>query len=172
MNLFFRKNTRVRKKLSAILGPGNGCVNFVDTWKSPFFLQEKTMSIKFLVLGGGVFWVLGTLEIAGCLHLKASDYQHTLARSLFLVFGNAQLSGPASIVAPVNSAPGLRPTGGMAPESGGSEPESNKNRNRKSQRFSVANVPVASHWQAAVGMVFRKRAEYCFQSTVSEKRTH
>ena len=27
--------------------------------KIAFFLQENPMSIKFLVLGGGVFWVLG-----------------------------------------------------------------------------------------------------------------
>ena len=27
--------------------------------KDAFFLQEKPMSIKFLVLGGGVFWVFG-----------------------------------------------------------------------------------------------------------------
>ena len=34
-------------------GAGNGCVNFMDAWKNAFFLQEKPMSIKFLVLGGG-----------------------------------------------------------------------------------------------------------------------
>ena len=38
-------------------GAGNGCANFMDAWKNAFFLQEKPMSIKFLVLGGGVFWV-------------------------------------------------------------------------------------------------------------------
>ena len=41
------------KFLSAILGAGNGCANFMDTWKNALFLQEKPMSIKFLVLGGG-----------------------------------------------------------------------------------------------------------------------
>ena len=41
-------------------GAGNGCVNFMDAWKNAFFLQKKKpMSMKFLVLGGGVFWVWG-----------------------------------------------------------------------------------------------------------------
>ena len=35
-------------------GAGNGCVNFMDDWKNAFFLQEKPMSIKFLVWGGGI----------------------------------------------------------------------------------------------------------------------
>ena len=30
----------------------------MDAWKNAFFLQEKPMSIKFLVLGGGT-WGLG-----------------------------------------------------------------------------------------------------------------
>ena len=48
------------KFVSAILGPEMGCANFMDAWKNAFFLQKKTMSIKFLVLGGGgVFWVWG-----------------------------------------------------------------------------------------------------------------
>ena len=29
----------------------------MDTWKNAFFLQEKPMSIKFLLLGGGYFGV-------------------------------------------------------------------------------------------------------------------
>ena len=33
-------------------GAGNGCVNFMDAWKNEFFLQEKPMSVKFLVLRG------------------------------------------------------------------------------------------------------------------------
>ena len=41
-------------------GAGNGCANFMGAWKNAFFLQEKAMSIKFLVLGGGgVFGFLG-----------------------------------------------------------------------------------------------------------------
>ena len=39
-------------------GAGNGCTNFMGAWKNALFLQEKPMSIKFLVLGG-VFWVWG-----------------------------------------------------------------------------------------------------------------
>ena len=34
-------------------GAGNGCANFMGAWKNAFFLQEKPMSVKFLLLGGG-----------------------------------------------------------------------------------------------------------------------
>ena len=34
-------------------GAGSGCANFMDTWKNAFFLREKTMSVKFPLLGGG-----------------------------------------------------------------------------------------------------------------------
>ena len=43
------------KFLSAILGPEMGASIFMDAWKNALFLQEKPMSIKFLVLGGGYF---------------------------------------------------------------------------------------------------------------------
>ena len=57
---FVQKNPfSVRKIFVRNSGAGNGCANFMDTWKNASVLQEKTMSIKFLVLGGGVFWVLG-----------------------------------------------------------------------------------------------------------------
>ena len=52
---FVQKNPRVRKIRVRNSGAGDGCVNFMDAWKNAFFLQEKTMSIKFLVLGGGYF---------------------------------------------------------------------------------------------------------------------
>ena len=56
----FQKNPRVRKICVRNSGAGNGCANFMDAWKNAFFLQEKPMSIKFLVLGGGgLFGVLG-----------------------------------------------------------------------------------------------------------------
>ena len=42
---------RVRKIF--VRNSGNGCINFMDAWKNALFLQEKPMSIKFLVLGGG-----------------------------------------------------------------------------------------------------------------------
>ena len=51
--LIFQKNPRVRKIRACNSGAGHGCVNFMDAWKNAFFLQEKAMSIKFLVLGGG-----------------------------------------------------------------------------------------------------------------------
>ena len=57
-----QKNPRVRKIFVRDSGAGNGCVNFMDAWKNAFFLQEKAMSIKFLVLGGGGdfgFWGVG-----------------------------------------------------------------------------------------------------------------
>ena len=34
-------------------GAGNGCVNFMDTWKNAFFLQEKTHVHKIPRFGGG-----------------------------------------------------------------------------------------------------------------------
>ena len=56
---FVQRKPRVRKMFVRNSGAGNGCVNFMDAWKNAFFLQEKPMSIKFLVLGGGgwvFFW--------------------------------------------------------------------------------------------------------------------
>ena len=52
-----QKNPRVRKISVRNSGAGNGCVNFMDARKNAFTLQEKPMSIKFFVLGGGGFWV-------------------------------------------------------------------------------------------------------------------
>ena len=56
----FQKNPRVRKIFVRNSGAGNGCANFMGAWKKlrPF-CRKTSMSIKFLVLGGGVFWVLG-----------------------------------------------------------------------------------------------------------------
>ena len=57
---FDQKDPRVSKNFVRNSGAGNGCVNFMEAWKNAFFLQEKPMSIKFLVLGGGgIFWVFG-----------------------------------------------------------------------------------------------------------------
>ena len=54
---FIQKNPRVRKICVRNSAAGNGCANFMDTWKNAFFLQEKPMSIKFRVfLGGGGVW--------------------------------------------------------------------------------------------------------------------
>ena len=50
-----QKNPRVRKIRVRNSGAGNGCANFMDTWKNAFFLQEKPKSVKFPFLGG-VFW--------------------------------------------------------------------------------------------------------------------
>ena len=51
-----QKNPRVRKIRVRNSGAGNGCANyFMDAWKNASVLQEKAMSIKFLVLGGGYF---------------------------------------------------------------------------------------------------------------------
>ena len=44
----------------------------MDAWKNAFYLQEKPMSIKFLVLGGGgVFWVFGGGGSAECVFMGA-----------------------------------------------------------------------------------------------------
>ena len=40
-------------------GARNGCANFMGAWKNALFLQEKPMSIKFLLLGGGGILGLG-----------------------------------------------------------------------------------------------------------------
>ena len=49
----FQKNPRVRKICVRNSGAGNGCANFMDTWKKCVRSAGKAMSIKFLVLGGG-----------------------------------------------------------------------------------------------------------------------
>ena len=50
---FIQKNPRVRQIFVRNSGAGNGCVNFMHAWKIAFVLQEKTMSNKKIVLGGG-----------------------------------------------------------------------------------------------------------------------
>ena len=55
----YQKNPRVHKIFVRNSGAGNGCANFMGTWKNCGLSAGKPMSIKFLVLGGGVFWVLG-----------------------------------------------------------------------------------------------------------------
>ena len=49
----FQKNPRVRKIRVRNSGAGNGCANFMDTWKKCVLSAGKTMSVKFLLLGGG-----------------------------------------------------------------------------------------------------------------------
>ena len=56
---FIQKNPRVRKICVCNSGAGNGRANFMDALKKCGLSARKRMSIKFLVLGGGVFWVLG-----------------------------------------------------------------------------------------------------------------
>ena len=48
-----QKNPRVRKIRVRNSGAGNGCANFMDTWKKCVLSAGKPMSIKFRVLGGG-----------------------------------------------------------------------------------------------------------------------
>ena len=48
-----QKNLRVRKIRVRNSGAGNGCANFMDTWKKCVLSARKPMSIKFRVLGGG-----------------------------------------------------------------------------------------------------------------------
>ena len=47
-NPFSVRKIRVRNS-----GAGNGCANFMDTWKKCILSAGKTMSVKFLLLGGG-----------------------------------------------------------------------------------------------------------------------
>ena len=55
----YQKNPRVRKIRVRNSGAGNGCANFMDAWKRCVRSAGKSLSIKFRVLGGGEFWVLG-----------------------------------------------------------------------------------------------------------------
>ena len=50
-----QKNPRVRKIRVRNSGAGNGCANFMDTWKKCVLSAGKTVSVKFPVFGGG-FW--------------------------------------------------------------------------------------------------------------------
>ena len=57
---FPQKNPRVRKIRVRNSGVGNGCANFMDTWKKCVLSAGKTMSVKFPFFGGGgVFWGFG-----------------------------------------------------------------------------------------------------------------
>ena len=49
----------------------------MDTWKNAFFLQEKPMSIKFLVLGGGYFGFWGGGGSADFIFLGAGIFLKT-----------------------------------------------------------------------------------------------
>ena len=49
-----QKNPRVRKIRVRNSGAGNGCANFMDTWKKCALSAGKPMSIKFRVLEGGL----------------------------------------------------------------------------------------------------------------------
>ena len=48
-----QKNPRVRKIRVRNSGAGNGCANFMDTWKKCVLSAGKPMSIKFSVFKGG-----------------------------------------------------------------------------------------------------------------------
>ena len=48
-----QKNPRVRKIRVRNSGAGNGCANFMDTWKKCVLSAGKTVSVKFPVFGGG-----------------------------------------------------------------------------------------------------------------------
>ena len=50
--VLLQKNPRVRKIRVRNSGAGNGCANFMDTWKKCVLSAGKPMSIKFRVLGG------------------------------------------------------------------------------------------------------------------------
>ena len=56
---YFLKNPRVRKIRVRNSGAGNGCADFMDTWKNAFFLQENLHVHKIPRFGGGEFWFWG-----------------------------------------------------------------------------------------------------------------
>ena len=78
-----QKNPRVRKIRVRNSGAGNGCANFMDAWKNAFSLQEKPMSIKFLVFGGGI-WVWGGGECRFYFYGRA-DFSDQEIRSSFQI---------------------------------------------------------------------------------------
>ena len=47
-----QKNPRVRKIRVRNSGAGNGCANFMDTWKKCVLSAGETMSVKFPFFGG------------------------------------------------------------------------------------------------------------------------
>ena len=55
---YYQKNPRVRNILVRNSGAGNGCANFMDTWKNAFFIQENLHVHKIPRFGGGDlgFW--------------------------------------------------------------------------------------------------------------------
>ena len=56
----YQKNPRVHKIFVRNSGAGNGCANFMGTWKNCDLSAGKPMPMKFLVFGGGgKCWVLG-----------------------------------------------------------------------------------------------------------------
>ena len=82
--LQIRKNPRVRKIRVRDSGAGNGCANFMGAWKNAFFLQEKPMSLKFLVLGGG-FGVWGGGECRFYFYGRA-DFSDKFLGKKFICF--------------------------------------------------------------------------------------
>ena len=55
-NSFYQKNPfSVRKIRVRNSGAGNGCANFMDTWKKCVLSEGKPMSVKFPFFGGGVW---------------------------------------------------------------------------------------------------------------------
>ena len=48
-----QRNPRVRKIRVRNSGAGNGCANFMDTWKKCVLSAGKPVSIKFLLFRGG-----------------------------------------------------------------------------------------------------------------------
>ena len=77
-----QKIPRVRKFFVRNSGAGNGCANFMGACKECVCSAERTMSIKFLVLGGGYLGFLGgkcQLYFYGC-----EDFSEKYQCKLFL----------------------------------------------------------------------------------------
>ena len=65
--------------MSALLGPEMGAPILRTPGKNAFFLQEKPMSTKFLLLGGGVFWILGGGGSADFIFMGAGIFLSVIA---------------------------------------------------------------------------------------------
>ena len=94
----FQKNPRVRKIRVRNSGAGNGCANFMDTWKTCVLSAGKTMSVKFPFFWGGFgggecrFYFYGRADFSEIFHRKENSQG-------FLGGGGRALSGPKNIAA-------------------------------------------------------------------------
>ena len=91
----FQKNPRVRKIFVRNSGAGNGRANFMDTWKKCVrSAGKKPMSIKFLLLGGGIFGFGGRGGECRFYFYGRADFSDLGIFRLFRVFSGTFVQNP------------------------------------------------------------------------------